>query len=75
MKDINYNKHVYEGWRVIDFINNLKPLVDMVMEGHSYIKPFNNRKELAKFCTDNQPYIKKIIPEVIEHFCSVYNIK
>ena len=22
MPNIDYNKHIYEGWRVIDFINN-----------------------------------------------------
>lgn len=74
MPDIDYNKHIYEGWRVIDFINNLKPLVDMVMKGNSYLEPFTNREALAKFCADNQPYYKKIIPEVVDYFCSVYNI-
>ena len=75
MLNLDYDKHIYEGWRVIDFINNLKPLVDMVMKGDSYIKPFNNRKALAEFCSDNQPYYKKVIPEVVDYFCSVYNIK
>lgn len=74
MPDIDYNKHIYEGWRVIDFINNLKPLVNMVMKGDSYMEPFNNRKTLAKFCADNQPYYKKVIPEVVDYFCSIYNI-
>ena len=75
MLGIDYDKHIYEGWRVIDFINNLKPLVDMVMKGDSYIEPFTNRKALAKFCADNQPYYKKVIPEVVDYFCYVYNIK
>lgn len=74
MSDIDYNKHIYEGWRVIDFINNLKPLIEEIMEGDSYIELFNNRKALAKFCADNQPYYKKVIPEVVDYFCSVYNI-
>ena len=47
----------------------------MVMIGNSYIEPFTNRKSLAEFCTDNQPYYKKVIPEVVDYFCYVYNIK
>ena len=74
MLDIDYNKHIYEGWRVIDFINNLKPLVEMIMKGNSCIKPFDNREYLANFCTNFQPYYKKVIPEVVDYFCSVYNI-
>ena len=46
----------------------------MVMKGDSYIEPFTNRKAFAKFCADNQPYYKKVIPEVVDYFCSVYNI-
>ena len=75
MLGIDYDKHIYEGWRVIDFINDLKPLVDMVMKGDSYIEPFNNRKSLAKFCSDNQLCYKKVIPEVVDYFCYVYNIR
>ena len=74
MPNIDYNKHIYEGWRVIDFINNLKPLVDIVMKGNSYREPFDNSELLAEFCADNQPYYKKVVPEVVDYFCSVYNI-
>lgn len=44
------------------------------MKGNSWQKPFTNRKDLTKWCIDNQPYYKKAIPEVIKYFCSVYNI-
>lgn len=47
MLNLDYDKYIYEGWRVIDFINNLKPLIDEIMKGYSYIEPFNNRKSLA----------------------------
>lgn len=29
MKKINYDKHVYEGWRVKDFIEELDEIVDI----------------------------------------------
>lgn len=74
MRAINYDKHIWEGWKVIDFINELKPQLDTIMFNNSWKKPITTRKELAKWCADNQPYYKKIIPEVVEYFATVYNI-
>lgn len=74
MSAINYDKHIYEGWKVIDFIRELKPVIDMIMTGNSWQTPFINREQLAKWCADNQPYYKKVIPEVVEYFATVYNI-
>lgn len=62
------NKHVWEGWTVQDFINELEWLFDMIMSGKSYVKPFNNDEELKKWLKDNQPYYKKHIPEVFKYF-------
>lgn len=45
------------------------------MNNDSWTKPFTNRKDLAKWCADNQPYYKKVVPEVVEYFCVTYNIK
>ena len=39
MSAINYDKHIWEGWKVIDFINELKPQLDMIMKGDSWQKP------------------------------------
>lgn len=36
MRAINYDKHIWEGWKVIDFINELKPQLDMIMKGNSW---------------------------------------
>lgn len=68
------NKEIYEGWTVKHFIINLDPLVDMIMKNDSYQRPFINRKELANWCSDNQPYYKKVIPEVVAYFADKYNI-
>ena len=40
MSKVNLEKHVWEGWRVVDFINNLEPIFNMIMNNQSYIKPF-----------------------------------
>ena len=72
---INYNKHVWEGWLVKDFIKELESLVGLAITGASYFKTIQNKTELKKFCMDNQPYYKKHIPEVVNHFAQKYNIK
>lgn len=53
---------IYEGWTADDFIRELEPLVKMIMEGGAITKPFKNRRELAAWCRDNQPYYKKKYP-------------
>ena len=62
------NKHIWEGWRVIDFINRLEPMFNLIQSNRSYIKPFKTDDELKKWCIDTQPYYKKHIPEVFEYF-------
>ena len=74
---INYNKHIWEGWTVQSFIDELKPQFD---RGVSFakefdIEPFKDKEELKKWCMDNQPYYKKHIPEVVNYFCNQLNIK
>lgn len=66
---------IWEGWTAEDFIHELEPLVKMIMNGEAIVKPFNNRRELAAWCRDNQPYYKNNIPEVVKHFAKKYNIK
>jgi hypothetical protein len=62
------NKHVWEGWTVQDFIDELEPFFNLVMSGRAHIKPFKDDKELKEWLKDNQPYYKKHIPEVFEYF-------
>jgi hypothetical protein len=72
---INKNKHVWEGWTVGDFIEELKPQVAMIMDGQSWREPFKSKQELADWCKNNQPYYKKRIPDVNNHFARMYNLK
>ena len=32
---IDFNKHIYEGWTVGDFIEELQPELDMIQNGRS----------------------------------------
>lgn len=75
MKNIDYNKHVYEGWTVQDFIEAFEDDISYIMNDMSIIPPFRNKDELKKYCMENQPYYKKYIPEVVNHFANKYNIR
>lgn len=67
---MNLNKHIWEGWRVQDFVSELEPVFEMIMSGQSWQKPFKDRDELKRWCMNNQPYYKKYIPEVVNYFYS-----
>jgi hypothetical protein len=70
MATINRDKHIWEGWTVGNFIDELEPLFNMIMRGQSWQKPFKDSTELKKWCMDNQPYYKKHIPDVFNYFKS-----
>ena len=73
-KAIDFQKHIWEGWRVQDFIDSLAPEVERIMAGKSWRKPFASKQELAAWCKD-QPYYKKRIPGVNNYFARLYNLK
>ena len=62
---IDYNKHVWEGWTVQDFIDDLNVLFNYARHN------LKTKQQVKEWCMSNQPYYKKHIPEVVEHF---YNI-
>lgn len=65
---MNLDRHVWEGWTVQCFIDELEPSFNQIMDGNSWQKPFNSKDELKKWCMDQQPYYKKHIPEVVNYF-------
>jgi hypothetical protein len=71
---MNLKKHIWEGWLVQDFIDNLEPLFDTIMRNDSWQKPFKDKAELMQWCKDNQPYYKKHIPEVYNYFLNKSNL-
>jgi len=70
MGKIDYNKHIWEGWTVKDFIQSLQPTFDTIMRGNGWTKPFICKKDIKEWCKENQPYYKKHIPEVAKYFYS-----
>lgn len=75
MGKINLNKHIWEGWTVQDFIDELTPSIEMIQCGNSWQGKFKTKLELAAWCKDNQPYYKKNIPDVINYFAELYRLK
>lgn len=71
---INFDREIYEGWRVKDFIEELTPIMDMIQAGKSWMKPMSTKAEIKKYTADNQSYYKKAIPEVVAYFCDRYGI-
>lgn len=72
---IDYNKHIWEGWTVQSFIDDLDQMVDYAVTGYSHFKTIKTKAELKDFCIDHQPYYKRYIPEVVNHFAQKYNLK
>lgn len=73
--NINYNKHIWEGWTVQDFVDDLDIIYPVEIEMGKEVSLLKTKEEVKKWCMDNQPYYKKYIPEVVQHFINKYNIK
>jgi hypothetical protein len=72
---MNLQKHIWEGWTVQSFIDELDPILEMIMKGTSYLPKLKSEKELKKWCMENQPYYKKYIPELVKYFADKYDLK
>lgn len=71
---MDLNKHVWEGWTVQNFINELDTSLNIIQQGNSWHDKIQTKQELKKWCMDNQPYYKKHIPEVVNYFAKKYQI-
>jgi len=69
------NKHIWEGWTVQDFIDDLEPLFDQIMNNKSCYTPFKTKQEIKQWCKSEQPYYKKHIPEVANYFIKKAGLK
>lgn len=65
---MNLDRHIWEGWTVQSFIDELEPSFNLIMNGNSWQKPFTSKEEIKKWCMNEQPYYKKYIPEVVNYF-------
>ncbi len=57
---VDRNKHIWEGWTVGDFIDELELT-------YKY-QTFKSKSELKKWVKSEQPYYKRHIPEVYNYF-------
>jgi len=73
--EIDMKKHIWEGWTVQQFIDELEPAFNMIMRGQSWKNPFQTKKELKEWCKYEQPYYKKHIPGVYNYFLKKTNLK
>jgi len=58
---MNRDKHIWEGWTVGDFIDDIEPIFDMCA-------PFYDKQSLKHWVAQEQPYYKRHIPEVYNYF-------
>ena len=61
-------KHIWEGWTVQDFIDELEVVFKYV------VNRLNTREQLKEWCMSEQPYYKRHIPEVYNHFLAKTNL-
>ena len=64
---MNNDKHIWEGWTVQDFIDDLNVIFEY--------QTFKNETEVKEWCMSSQPYYKKNIPEVTDYFIDKYREK
>ena len=64
------NKHIWEGWTVGDFIDEIEPMFDIITSNNTEFmqKSFESKQDLKNWVKDSQPYYKKHIPEVYKYF-------
>jgi len=72
---MNLDRHIWEGWTVQSFIDELEPQLETIQDNKSWHNPLITKETLKKWCMENQPYYKKYIPEVVEYFINKYQIK
>ncbi len=74
-KNIDLSRMIWEGWTAKDFVEELQPILDMIMNKQSCVQPFTTKAQLKEACRDMQPYYNKNIPEVVSYFAQRYGLK
>ena len=69
---INLNKHIWEGWTVGNFIEEINPTFNFIVKQYG-VKHWENNSGLKKWIKQEQPYYKKHIPEVYKYFLNKLN--
>ena len=73
--EVNRNKHLWEGWTVGDFIDEIEPIFNTINSNANSFgtRAFKCKKELKEWVKSEQPYYKKHIPEVYNYFLNKTN--
>jgi len=62
---MNRDKHIWEGWTVGDFIDDIEVTFNYRSKYSNFWK---SKEDLKKWIISEQPYYKKHIPEVYNYF-------
>jgi len=62
---MNRDKHIWEGWTVGDFIDDIEITFNYRSKYSNFWK---SKEDLKKWIISEQPYYKKHIPEVYNYF-------
>ena len=70
-----FDKHIWEGWEVGDFIRELEPTLDRLMEfGQAFAEPhLKTKQELSDWIRNNLSYTTKAHRYVLKYFKDKYN--
>ena len=73
--EVNRNKHIWEGWTVGDFIDEIEPTFNLINNSRNSDSSlaFKSTKELKEWVKGEQPYYKEHIPEVYNYFLNKTN--
>ncbi len=62
---MNRDKHIWEGWTVGDFIDDIEVTFNYRSKYSNFWK---SKEDLKKWVASEQPFYKKHIPEVYNYF-------
>lgn len=71
---INLTKHIWEGWTVGDFINELSWQIEMIMNGNTTQKTFTN-KRAGRMVRVQSTILQEKIADVNNYFANKYCLK
>ena len=74
-----FDKHIWEGWKVRDFIDELEPQLDNIMDyamayrGGAAEPMLKTKEEIKDWVRSHLPYTIKALREVTKYFVDKYN--
>ncbi len=71
----HFDKHIWEGWEVGDFIRYIEKDLDRIMEyGQIYAEPaLHNKEEIKAWIRSHLPYTIKALVPVTRYFIHKYD--